>query len=122
MKIKKKPWGKESITHIKDGIQFKILHINKGEETSLQYHKNKCEAIIPLDNNCTVEYANIIDLQNKQLHKKVPLKKGIIYLINSNHIHRFIAENNDTELAELSNGPDGDICRVEDKYHRNEKS
>ena len=113
-----KPWGSEKIIFKKDKVQFKILNIKKGEETSLQYHKHKTEAMIPLDNNASVEYSSIVDLKNKEKPRRMHIKKGFAYIINPMHIHRFLAEKKDTTLAELSNGSDKDIIRLEDKYNR----
>ena len=118
MKTQKKPWGSEKIIFKKYGIQFKILRINKGEETSLQYHKHKTEAIVPLDNNAFIEYSSIVDFENKEKPRRVRLIKGVAYIINYMHVHRFVAGEENTQLAELSNGSDEDIIRLDDKYGR----
>jgi len=43
-----KPWGSELITYQDHHYVTKILTINPGERTSLQYHENKTETIIVL--------------------------------------------------------------------------
>jgi mannose-6-phosphate isomerase-like protein (cupin superfamily) len=116
MKVIVKPWGKETIWFKSGNIQFKTLHIRKGEETSLQYHKNKTETIIPLDDNCILEYRGKIG--EYSLIKKVNIGKGETHLITSGYVHRFIAVEKDTVLAELGAGLDSDIVRLEDKYKR----
>ena len=106
----KKPWGKEHIWYTsEDGkVQFKTLHINSGEQTSLQYHKNKVEIVFPLDANA------ILDDGEKQ--KK--LKPHFSQQINSGKVHRYKAAGGSTVLAELNCGDDEDIIRIEDKYGR----
>ena len=108
--IVKKPWGKEKIWYVSDDekVQFKTLHINAGEQTSLQYHRNKVEIVFPLDANA------ILDDGGKQ--KK--LKPHFSQQINSGKVHRYKAVGGPTVLAELNCGDDTDIVRIEDKYGR----
>jgi mannose-6-phosphate isomerase-like protein (cupin superfamily) len=117
MKIIPKPWGVEEIRFKSDNTQFKILCIKHGHETSLQYHTNKVETIIPLDNNAIIEYGGTIDKRTTP-NKKIHLHKGQMHVIIHGQIHRFIAYDGDTRLAELSNGLDSDIIRLDDKYNR----
>ena len=106
----KKPWGKVHIHYESpDGkVQFKTLHINNGECTSLAYHKNRDEIIFPLDSNAL--------LNNGE--KDIKLKQHFMQKINSGKIHRYKASGGNTVLAELDCGDPLDIIRVEDKYNR----
>jgi mannose-6-phosphate isomerase-like protein (cupin superfamily) len=118
MNIIKKPWGQEQILFKEGDIQVKILCINKGESTSLQYHENKTETIIPLDNNSIIKvnYSKVLD--KEVVEEEAYLSKGDKYYVPNMLIHRFIAQNGDTRLLEVSNGKDEDIIRLEDKYNR----
>jgi mannose-6-phosphate isomerase-like protein (cupin superfamily) len=40
-----KPWGHETIWALSDRYVGKILHINAGQELSVQYHKQKDETV-----------------------------------------------------------------------------
>ena len=46
--LTEKPWGSELLTYQDYHYVTKILTINPGERTSLQYHENKTETIIVL--------------------------------------------------------------------------
>lgn len=94
--IIKKPWGFEKILFKSDMWKVKLLHINKGQRLSKQYHKSKWE---------TLYYPN-----------------GEIDEIAPFTIHRPSAKNSkkDVEIIEVStlNGGDQDIVRMEDDYGR----
>lgn len=106
----RKPWGKEHIHYISDDgkIQFKTLHINNGEMTSLSYHKNREEIVFPLDSNAILNTGE----------KDIKLKSHFSQKINSGKVHRYKASGGNTVLAELDCGDLEDIIRVEDKYGR----
>lgn len=108
LQIKDKPWGFEDIIYQKDNVQFKLLNIKKDEMLSFQFHKEKLEVILAMDDNCKVIY------DGNEIH----LKRGEFLFIENTKYHRFIGQYGDTVLAELSFGDDSDIVRIADKYER----
>ena len=119
--IIKKPWGHEEIVWQYGQTTFKILHIKKGEETSLQYHDEKNEVAIPLDDNCTIRYGgtrnHLLDIDEDPINEyDVSCNRGELHTIHAGMIHQFKAVRGDTQIAELSNGTDLDITRISDKY------
>lgn len=124
MKVIPKPWGCEEIIFSEGSVQVKILTIKKGEETSLQYHNEKNETAIALDENATIEYGGEYSKIPKSIdetslpNQKILMHKGEMHVITSRQIHRFIAERGNTRIIELSRGNDKDIVRLQDKYKR----
>ena len=54
-----KPWGYELRWAITDKYLGKVLHINRGEALSLQYHNRKDESIMVLTGTMIVSWAVI---------------------------------------------------------------
>ena len=106
IKITPKPWGRESLISKSDpNIQLKLLHINKGEQLSLQYHNQKAEFMICLQGKA-VMYGT----------QKLYIPGDYIYL-SPKTVHRITALDN-CIFIELSSGDDKDIVRLDDKYGR----
>jgi len=105
-----KPWGHEKIIYENGKITFKIICIRKGCRTSLQYHKEKTEVMLPIDSYCNIWYSICGD-------PHVASKIGEMVIINPLVIHRITAIK-DTKIAELSYGSRRDIVRTEDDYGR----
>jgi len=106
-----KPWGYELIWVRTKKYVGKVLHINKGETLSLQYHKIKDESIYVM--------RGLIELQikvNKKLIKK-KMKQNAYQRIKPKTIHRMRAIK-DSDVIELSTPELNDVVRLEDKYGR----
>ncbi|HEX6178464.1 MAG TPA: cupin domain-containing protein [Thermoanaerobaculia bacterium] len=106
-----KPWGYELIFAKTDRYVGKILHINKGEALSLQYHEMKEETLFVVDGELrlTIEWDGD--------RREVPLRKGEAFHIPPHLIHRMTAIV-DTDVAEVSTPELDDVVRLEDRYGR----
>ena len=110
IKITPKPWGHESLiathtTHHNHIAQLKLLHINKNQQLSLQYHNQKAEFLI-----CLKGRAAVYGTQN------IYTQGDYLYLMPKT-VHRITALD-DCVFVELSQGTDSDIVRLDDKYGR----
>lgn len=109
-----KPWGYELI--FSDGspkVTSKILHINAGKRSSLQYHEEKEEILTLINGEAILE----IEDSDGQIQKvNMDLRKS--YLILPNQIHRFSGGNIDGEIMEASTPEKGKTVRIEDDYQR----
>jgi mannose-6-phosphate isomerase len=102
-----KPWGYELRWAITDRYLGKILHINRGEALSLQYHEMKDE--------CILLSRGVLDLElNGEVHRLHP---GAAAHITPGTRHRMIAVE-DCDLFEVSTPEVNDVVRLEDRYGR----
>jgi mannose-6-phosphate isomerase-like protein (cupin superfamily) len=106
-----KPWGYELIWAYTEKYAGKILHINKGEMLSYQYHEVKDETIYL--------YSGLleIDVEDGRVRKKVTLSPGEGIRIPPLTKHRMIAVE-DCEVLEVSTPELSDVVRLEDLYGR----
>ena len=106
-----KPWGYELIFAKTDRYVGKILHINRGESLSLQYHEIKEETLFVVagELKLTIE----VDGDRRDL----PLRAGEAFHITPRMIHRMEAIE-DTDVAEVSTPELDDVIRLEDRYGR----
>lgn len=106
-----KPWGYELIFGVTDRYVGKILHINRGESLSLQYHEVKEETLYVVEGELllTVEYDGD--------RREINLRKGQAFHIPPRLIHRMEAVV-DTDIAEVSTPELDDVVRLEDRYGR----
>lgn len=106
-----KPWGYELIFAKTERYVGKILHVNKGESLSLQYHEMKDETLYVVEGELrlTVEW----DGDRRELM----LRKGEAFHIPPRLIHRMEAVV-DTDVAEVSTTELDDVIRLEDRYGR----
>ncbi|HEV7428805.1 MAG TPA: cupin domain-containing protein [Thermoanaerobaculia bacterium] len=106
-----KPWGYELIFAKTERYVGKILHINRGESLSLQYHEIKEETLFVVagELKLTIE----IDGDRREL----PLRAGEAFHIAPRMIHRMEAIE-DTDVAEVSTPELDDVVRLEDRYGR----
>jgi mannose-6-phosphate isomerase len=106
-----KPWGYELIFAKTDRYVGKILHINRGEALSLQYHEMKEETlyVVAGELELTVEHEGD--------RRVMPLRAGEAFHIPPRMIHRMIAIE-DTDVAEVSTTELDDVVRLEDRYGR----
>jgi mannose-6-phosphate isomerase-like protein (cupin superfamily) len=106
-----KPWGYELIFAHTDRYVGKILHINKGESLSLQFHEMKEETLYVVDG----ELKLTIECEGDR--RVLPLRKGEAFHIPPRLIHRMEAVE-DTDVAEVSTTELDDVVRLEDRYGR----
>lgn len=107
-----KPWGGEKWIAVNDHYALKIITLNKGERTSLQYHNQKEEHIYVLNGKLSVEEDNESGVlqttiyESGEIMHNAPLMK-----------HRLTALE-DTVFVEVSTPHLDDVVRVEDDYNR----
>jgi mannose-6-phosphate isomerase-like protein (cupin superfamily) len=106
-----KPWGYELIFAKTGRYVGKILHVNRGECLSLQYHEMKEETLFVVrgELKLTIEYDGE--------RRLVPLRAGQAFHIPPRLIHRMEAVE-DTDVAEVSTPELDDVIRLEDRYGR----
>ncbi|MEO8036006.1 MAG: cupin domain-containing protein [Acidobacteriota bacterium] len=106
-----RPRGYEPIFGVTDRYVGKILHINRGESLSLQYHEVKEETLYVVEGELllTVEYEGD--------RREINLRKGQAFHIPPRLIHRMEAVV-DTDIAEVSTPELDDVVRLEDRYGR----
>jgi mannose-6-phosphate isomerase len=106
-----KPWGYELIFAKTGRYVGKILHINRGEALSLQYHEMKEETlyVVAGELELTVEHEGD--------RRVMPLRAGQAFHIPPRMIHRMVATE-DTDIAEVSTTELDDVVRLEDRYGR----
>jgi len=107
-----KPWGWENRFAITERYLGKIIHINRGEMLSLQYHQHKDETLLVTQ--------GVMDLQLEDdggrmlTHRLTP---GMSRRILPGRKHRMIAVE-ECECFEVSSPEIDDVVRLEDKYGR----
>jgi mannose-6-phosphate isomerase-like protein (cupin superfamily) len=107
-----KPWGYEIIYARRSRYAGKILHVNKGESLSLQYHEKKEESIYLFSGHLLFSYGkNLETLEQKEL---LP---GDVFHIEAGLLHRMEALET-CEILEVSTPELDDVCRLEDRYGR----
>ena len=106
----KKPWGSFTRFTNNEPSTVKILHINKGEEFSLQYHTKRQEFWKIIKGNPVV----VVGDKTEEAHE------GEEFVIEPHKNHRIFASNDDVTVLEISKGQfdEDDIVRIEDKYGR----
>ncbi|WP_337313034.1 cupin domain-containing protein [Candidatus Aeolococcus gillhamiae] len=107
-----KPWGHELRWAITDRYLGKLIHVNRGQQLSLQYHVQKDESIYIA--------SGLLDLVLEdhagevRVHRMTP---GMSARVRPGRRHRFIAVE-DTDLFEVSSPEIDDVVRLEDSYGR----
>ena len=107
----KKPWGYELIWAHTERYVGKILHINKGESLSYQFHRVKDETIRLLSGVLEM------DVETNGQRDKLVLAPGDSLHIVPLMKHRMIAVE-DCEVLEVSTPELDDVVRLEDRYGR----
>lgn len=105
-----KPWGFFRQFTLNENSTVKILHINKGEEFSLQSHSKRAEFWRVVQGSPVVTVGT----------EKIQAKIGDEFFVAIGIDHRISAIENDVEVLEISTGEfdENDIKRIEDKYGR----
>jgi mannose-6-phosphate isomerase len=106
-----KPWGHETIWAQSDRYVGKVLHINAGQELSVQYHKKKDETVHLLSGDI------IYRVKNGDTLEDVQLKIGESFRITPGTVHQMVAVT-DCDVLEVSTPEVDDIVRLSDKYGR----
>lgn len=106
-----KPWGYELIWAHTDRYVGKVLHINKGESLSYQYHVVKDETIRLLSG------ALEMDIESEGKRSKLQFAPGECLHITPGMKHRMIAME-ECDVLEVSTPELDDVVRLEDRYGR----
>ena len=106
-----KPWGHEIWWAWTDEYVGKILHVNKGESLSLQYHEMKDETLFVVSGELR------LTLEWNGERREQALRAGEAFHIPPRMIHRMEAVV-DTDVAEVSTTELDDVVRLEDRYGR----
>jgi mannose-6-phosphate isomerase-like protein (cupin superfamily) len=107
-----KPWGYELRWAITERYLGKVLHINKGEALSLQYHRQKDE--------CQYILAGAIDMEVGPTESQMTTRRmraGDTVHLTPGTRHRLTAVE-DTDIFEVSTPEIDDVVRLEDRYGR----
>ena len=107
-----KPWGWEHRFAITDRYLGKVIHVNRGEMLSLQYHQQKDETLLLVKGIMDLELED--DQGQMHTHRLTP---GMVRRIVPGRKHRMIAVD-DCEFFEVSSPEIDDVVRLEDKYGR----
>jgi mannose-6-phosphate isomerase len=107
-----KPWGHETIWAHSERYVGKILHINAGQELSVQYHNRKDETVYLLSGEISYRVQGKDDVLDD-----VQLQKGESFRITPGTIHQMVALT-DCDVLEVSTPELDDVVRIKDKYGR----
>jgi mannose-6-phosphate isomerase-like protein (cupin superfamily) len=107
-----KPWGYEIRWAVTGRYLGKILHVNKGEALSLQYHERKDEWLLVSEGAVDMEMGA---LDGKL--EKVRMRKGDSVHLPPHTRHRITAVE-DADIFEVSTPEIDDVVRLEDRYGR----
>jgi quercetin dioxygenase-like cupin family protein len=110
-----KLWGYEIIWANTDRYVGKILHVNAGEQLSVQYHKEKDETVHILAG----ELIYWVKLPASAELQDMKLQKGDSFRIAAGTVHSIQAVT-DCDLLEASTPHLDDVVRLTDRYGRAE--
>ncbi len=105
-----KPWGRFIQYVLNQPVTVKILEIHAGEEVSYQYHDQRSELWIPLDQGACIR------LEDETLYPE-PMEP---IFIPQGAKHQLIGKAQNYRILEISFGHfnEEDIVRIKDKYGR----
>ncbi len=109
-----KPWGYEIWWARTERYVGKLLHVNKGQSLSLQYHNVKDETIRILSGKLLFE-TKPKDAPGEM--RKIEMKPGDSFHIAPLTLHRMTGLE-DTDVLEVSTPELDDVVRLEDRYGR----
>ena len=109
-----KPWGYEIWWARTERYVGKILHVNKGESLSLQYHRVKDETILLQSGKLLFETG--AQGEERSL-RRVEMQPGDVFHITPGTLHRMTGLE-DCDILEVSTPELDDVVRLEDRYGR----
>lgn len=107
-----KPWGYELWWAFTDKYVAKVLHVNKGESLSYQYHEVKDETIYLYSGEMLLEIE-----KPGESREEMTMTPGHSIRIEPFTKHRMTAIE-DCDIIEASTPEVEDVVRLEDKYGR----
>jgi mannose-6-phosphate isomerase len=107
-----KPWGYELRWAITDRYLGKVLHVNKGQALSLQYHEQKDEHQYLVKGAVDIEFGGPDGALTTRR-----MKAGDTVHITPGTRHRITAIE-DSDIFEVSTAEIDDVVRLEDRYGR----
>ena len=107
-----KPWGYEIRWAVTGRYLGKILHVNKGEALSLQYHEVKDEWLLVSVGAVDIEIGGL----DGEL-SKLRMSEGDSVHLPPRTRHRITAVE-DADIFEVSTPEIDDVVRLEDRYGR----
>ncbi|MSP17379.1 MAG: cupin [Myxococcales bacterium] len=107
-----KPWGHELIWAETERYVGKILHVRRGEQLSLQYHREKDETIMLLSGRVALEH-----FRDGESPTTVELAIRAPFHVPPGLRHRMTALE-DSDLLEVSTPELDDVVRLADVYGR----
>ncbi|HEY1420405.1 MAG TPA: cupin domain-containing protein [Candidatus Dormibacteraeota bacterium] len=107
-----KPWGYELRWAVTERYVGKVLHVNKGEALSLQYHERKDECQYVVKGAVDIELGGPDGVLTRRR-----LGAGDTLHISPGTRHRMTAIE-DTDIFEVSTTEIDDVVRLEDRYGR----
>lgn len=110
--IVKKPWGYEYLAYENEDVAIWILHINKGQRTSMHCHPQKTTGLVVMDGIAEVSF--LADKRILNSLNKVMIRRGLF------HSTKALT---DLVLLEIETPKDKhDLVRLKDKYGRETKA
>ena len=107
-----KPWGYELWLELNEFYAYKVIHMNKGNKSSLQSHDHKIEANYVIEGEAEVLLEN-----DKGVLESRIFKAGSGWTVPLNRKHRVISKTDYTAL-EVSTPHLNDVVRFEDDTNR----
>ncbi len=107
-----KPWGFEVWFAQTDRYVGKVLHVNAGQQLSLQYHERKEETLY-----CLRGDARLVHEKDGELMEDV-FRPGMSFHVSPGTKHRIKAGEEDCEILEASTSEIEDVVRLSDDYGR----
>ena len=107
-----KPWGYELWWARTDRYVGKLIHINKGQALSLQYHNRKDETIYVHAGKMLFEMGPSADALEQR-----EMGPGDVVHVTPPTVHRMTAIE-DTDIFEVSTPEVEDVVRLKDRYGR----
>jgi quercetin dioxygenase-like cupin family protein len=106
-----KPWGYELIWSHTERYVGKVLHVNRGESLSRQYHEMKDETLYVIAGKV------LLELQRGEERESITLDVGEAFHVTPQTIHRIEALE-DADIVEVSTPEIHDVVRLDDRYGR----
>jgi len=107
-----KPWGFELWLELNEHYAYKLIHMKKGFQSSLQWHEKKVETNYVIEGEAEV----LLQAENGEMESRT-YKAGEGWCVPLQTKHRVIAKKNYTAL-ECSTAHLNDCIRFEDDSNR----